>query len=816
MKISYNWLKDYLQIDLPADQAAQVLTDIGLEVEKFEVTGGVEGGFEGLVVGEVLTAEQHPNADRLRVTTVNVGGEEPLNIVCGAPNVAAGQKVVVATVGTMLYPLEGDPFKIKKGKIRGEVSMGMICAEDEIGMGTDHDGIIELDTDAPPGTPVKEVIQLETDEVFEIGLTPNRSDATNHVGVAKDLAAALQILKGSDKKVVLPAVDGFKVSNNALPIAVEVQNTEACPRYVGVSISGVKVGESPEWMQKRLMAIGVRPINNIVDITNFILHELGQPLHAFDADKIAGNKVIVRCLPQDTEFVTLDEQTRKLHAEDLIICDGDNKPMCIAGVFGGLNSGVTEQTTNIFLESARFHPIRTRRTSARHLLRTDAAIRFEKGVDPNNCLYALKRAALLITELAGGAITSEVVDVYPTPVERPLVKVRYKRVNQLIGVDIPKDTVKNILTALDIQIQSEDEESLQVAVGTERADVLREVDVIEEILRIYGFNSVPIPETLKSSLSYSNKPDSDQLTRKIADLLVSDGFYQSMGTSITNSKYYEEGDNSIVPLMNSLNANMDVMRSNMLFSGLEAILHNQNHKQSDIRFYEFGKTYAQQEVENDGQSSIKYSEQTHLSLFLTGNLKTESWDGKTNKVSFFDLKESVQRVLSRLGIRSFQSQEADASHLAYGLTYQLGKQRPLVTFGSVKRTILKQFGIKNEVYYADIQWDQVLKVVKKQKTTYQEIPKYPSVRRDLAMLLDKEVAFGKIEAIAKSTVKQLLRNVNLFDIFDDESKLGEGKKSYAVSFLFQDERKTLTDKEVDKVMKKLIHRVQTELGAEIR
>lgn len=813
MKISYNWLKEYLSIDLAPEKVGEILTGTGLEVEGIEKIEQVEGGLEGLVVGLVKTANQHPNADRLRVTTVDVGEAEDLHIVCGAPNVAAGQKVVVATVGTTLYPTGGDAFKIKKSKIRGELSMGMICAEDEIGLGTDHAGIIVLPEATIVGTAAREVFDLKEDYIFEIGLTPNRSDATNHVGVAKDLAAALQINHNSEAQVQLPSVAAFEVHTESLPIEVEVRNTQSCPRYAGVSISGVTVQASPDWMQQYLQAIGVRPINNIVDITNFILHELGQPLHAFDADKIAGKKVIVQNLPSGAKFVTLDEQERQLHPDDLMICDGDEKGMCIAGVFGGIYSGVTDTTTNIFLESACFEAINTRKTATRHGLRTDAAIRFEKGVDPNNTLYALKRAALLICEFAGGQIASQIVDIYPQTIEKPIVPLRFARVNQLIGVDIPPETVKQILVTLEMEIVEETDAALKVAVGTNRADVLREIDLIEEVLRIYGFNKVPISQSLKSSISYSPKVSNHQLKNKVGDYLASNGYLEMMANSISNAAYYPEEEKGIVKLLNSMNAHLDALRHNMLFSGLEAIRHNQNHKTTDLRLFEFGRTFSTYEANEKTQ----YDEKEHLTIFLTGMNQPESWQGNQRPFNFFDLKAICANILHRLGIRSYQTASiGNSPYFSYGLQLKQGKKRPLVSFGAVKKSVGKQFGIKKEVFYADFNWDHILAAVHNTQVHFQEIPKYPSVRRDLALLLDQEVTFGQITQIATQTAKHLLQNINLFDIFEDETKVGKGKKSYAVSFILQDAQKTMTDKEIDKTMQKLMRNFQNKLGAEIR
>lgn len=811
MKVSYNWIKQYLPIDLPAEKVAEILTDTGLEVEGLEQIESIPGGLAGLVVGEVKTAEQHPNADRLRVTTVDVGGAELLNIVCGAPNVAAGQKVVVATVGTMLYPTEGDPFKIKKGKIRGEVSLGMICAEDEIGLGTDHDGIMVLPAETPVGTPAKEVFNVETDYIFEIGLTPNRSDALGHIGVARDIYAALRIHHDFKGNLQLPDVSDFKVENTDLPIPVTVENTEACPRYSGVSITGVTIKNSPEWLQNRLNAIGVRPINNIVDITNYILHETGQPLHAFDADQIAGQTVVVKTLPKDAVFVSLDEQERKLHEDDLMICNANGEGMCIAGVFGGIHSGVTEQTTNIFLESACFHPIRTRRTASRHHLRTDAAIRFEKGVDPNNTVFVLKRAALLIQELAGGQIASEIVDVYPEKVKRKVVPLRYKQLDRLVGISIPRDQVKKILAALAIEVVEETAAGLTVKVGTNRADVYREADVIEEVLRIYGLNNVPMPSHIKSSMVFSEGLDQDKVYNTMADFLAANGFNEMMATSISQQKYYQEGQKGIVHLLNSLNADLDVMRPSMLFSGLEAVAHNLNHKNANLRLFEFGKMYSCY----DKESITHYEEQQHLSLFVTGKSTEENWQQAQQDTNFFTLKNTVLQALNRLGINSYKLAEYQNEQWIFAQQYKLGKQ-VLATLGQVQPKVLKKMGIKQPVFYADFAWDVVLQVLRNKKLKVTDIPKYPSVRRDLALLLDKKVTFAEIEQIATKGSKKILQSVNLFDIYEDETKIGKDKKSYAVSFVFQDAKKTLTDKEVDKVINKLVNSFERQLGASLR
>ncbi len=807
MKISYNWLKDYLAVDLPPTEAAKLLTDIGLEVEGLDKAGGVEGNLEGLVVGHVKEAVQHPNADRLRLTTVDVGGEEDLNIVCGAPNVAAGQKVVVATVGTTLYPTEGKSFKIKKGKIRGEVSMGMICAEDEIGLGHSHDGIMVLPEETKVGTPLREVIELKEDFVFEIGLTPNRSDATNHIGVAKDLAAGLQIQKGLDSSVQLPDVSAFKVDSQSLPIEVEVRDSKLCPRYSGVSIKGVTIKESPEWLKEKLESIGVKSINNIVDITNFILHELGQPLHAFDADKIVNNKIIVQTLPQDTPFITLDEDERKLNSADLMICDGEDNGMCIAGVYGGANSGVKDSTTNIFLESACFDAVNIRRTALKHLLRTDAAIRFEKGVDPNNSVYALKRAALLIQELAGGEIASEIVDIYPNKIERAEVAVKYANVNRLIGVDLSPVDIDQIIQSLEMEVVQSDEEGFTVAVPTNKVDVTREADMIEEILRIYGFDRVPMPTRLHASLSYSNKPNKAAIKRSLSEFLAANGFNEMMGTSVSRSRYYEDDKEGLVMLLNSLNAELDCMRKNMVYSGLEAIKHNNNRKNGNIQFFEFGKTY---QVEGEG-----YSQQSHLTLYLHGKSSEEGWRQKQTSFDFYNLKQTVEAVMQRFGLVANDTEFIQNDEFAYGLNYTT-RRMPLVEFGQLQSKQLKKVGVKGQVFYANFNYDTILKVLKTQKIKYSELNKFPATRRDLALVLDDSVKFEEVQAIAIKTGKKLLKSVNLFDVFTDAAKLGDNKKSYAVSFIFEDHNKTLTDKEVDKIMNQLMQNYESKLQAIIR
>lgn len=822
MKVSLNWLKQYVQVTESKEEISNILTDIGLEVEGMEVYESITGSLAGFVIGKVITCEKHPDADKLSLTTVDTGQEIPLQIVCGAPNVAQGQKVVVATVGTMLYPADGEPFKIKKGKIRGQVSEGMICAEDELGLGESHAGIMVLDADATVGMPAIEYFadRVVSDVVYEIGLTPNRSDATGHYGVAFDLSAALRTNYKNQGALCSPDVGSFEVQNKDLPIAVEIKNKEACPRYSGVCIKGVTVQESPAWIQDKLKAIGIEPKNNVVDITNYALHESGQPLHAFDYDKIAGQKVIVQNVAKDTTFTTLDETERKLHEEDLMICDGNGDPMCIAGVFGGISSGVTENTTNIFLESAFFEAVSIRRTSMRHLLRTDAATRYEKGTDPNNTLYMLQRAALLIQEIAGGTIASEVIDIYPNPVKRKQVTVTFDRIVSLIGVPIPTKDIKAILGYLDMNIIEATDEQITVDIPTNKVDVTRDADVIEEILRIYGYNKVPMPNTVNSVLSFAPTPNPFKVRNLIADLLTSVGFHEMMATSMTRSEYYTkflpQDEKKLVFVNNTSNQHLDLMRPSMLFSGLEAIQHNQNRQQGDLKLYEFGKTYFKKVI--DGEGNMDYFEQQHLSLFLTGNQTSESWLQPQQKVNYYTLKSYVEHVLTRLGIETEKVQRTplqDDALFTYGIRFHRGKQN-IVTFGRLDGNIALGMGIKQEVFYADFDFDTILQILKKHSMEYQAISKFPMVRRDLALVLNQTVTFDEVLAIARKTDKKILREVNLFDVYENAEQIGEGKKSCAVSFIFQDDNKTLKDKDIDKVMNKLMATYEKKLGALIR
>lgn len=814
MNVSLNWLKDYIDIELEPVKIGEILTEIGLEVEGEEEVESIPGGLKGVVVGLVEECGQHPNADRLSVTKVNVGGEEWLNIVCGAPNVAKGQKVLVATVGAELHPTGSDePLVIKKGKIRGEVSAGMICAEDELGIGTSHAGIMVLPEHAPIGQDAKTYLNIETDYVYEIGLTPNRSDATAHLGVAKDLAAALQVNYGLSGGVKMPDVSTFKVDNTNRPIEVEVRNVEACPRYAGVTITDLKIGPSPDWLKNRLEVIGVRSINNVVDITNFILHELGQPLHAFDLDKIGGNKIIVETLPEGTAFETLDEVERKLNAEDLMICDGSEKGMCIGGVFGGIGTGVTDGTTAIFLESAHFNPQYIRRTSMRHNLRTDAAKVFEKGSDPNIAVYALKRAAMLIQELAGGKVSSEVIDLYPNPIQPKEIEVKYQYINDLIGLEMSHEEIRAILEAMEMELVADSDTAFTVSVPTNKSDVLRPADIAEEVLRIYGLNRVPIPESIHTAVTVSPKPDPVVIRNKVSDFLSANGFNEMMALSLSQSKYYRELLPSIKPealvyINNTSNVHLDIMRPEMLFSGLEAVVHNQNRQVQDVKLYELGRSYQQ-----NGDQIV---ETEHLSLFITGDRFAESWiDTGKAAADFYTLKAYAKTVMSRLGYEGYQETSIRNEVFTYGLQWHRGPQ-VLVELGLVQPKIAKAMGIKNEVFYAIFNWTLLVKGLKKHKVQYTEVSKFPTMRRDLALVIDRHVKFADIEDIARKTAKKLLKDINLFDVYENEEQLGKDKASYAVSFVFEDPNKTLRDKEVDKVINQMIKTYETKLGAVIR
>lgn len=813
MKVSLNWLKNYVDIPLNPDEVSALLTSLGLEVEGMEKTESIPGGLEGLVVGLVADCQKHPNADKLSLTKVDIGTGELLSVVCGAPNVAKGQKVIVATVGTTLHPFEGDSFVIKKSKIRGEDSEGMICAEDEIGIGHSHAGIMVLPEDTPVGLPAREYFRLETDYVYEIGLTPNRSDATNHLGVARDVAAALRINYDHSGELRLPDVSGFKVDNRDLALDVKVENTEACPRYCGVSIKGVTIKESPDWLKQRLQAVDVRPINNIVDATNFVLHELGQPLHAFDLDQIAGRKVVVKTLPEGSKFLSLDGIERTLSAEDLMICDGNSNGMCIGGVFGGISSGVKESTVNIFLESAHFHPRWIRRSSMRHNLRTDAAKVFEKGSDPNISLYALQRAALLIKELAGGEIASDIVDIYPKPIKPVKVELSYAHINKLIGIQIPAGKMKNILNALDMGIVSESEEGLTVTVPTNKADVTREADVIEEILRVYGFDNVPEPGYINMAMVTSVQPDPSHVRNTIADLLVANGFHEMMAMSLSEARIYSQvvggvAEEELVYINNTSNVHLNIMRPTMVVSGLEAVVHNQNRQQPNLKLFEFGKTYR--------HKAGKIEETAHLSLLLAGQRWPESWLNKDKAlVNFYHLKAFVKQVLNKMGVTQYQETYIKDEVFSYGVRYHRGEQ-VFAELGQVSAKVTKKMDVRGQVCFADLRWDNLLRSLAKYRVSYQEVNRFPSMRRDLALVVENSVRFSDIAAIAAKAGKKWLKDTNLFDVYVNEAQLGAGKKSYAVSFVFEDPEKTLQDKEVDQVVEQMISAFETQLSAHIR
>jgi len=799
MIISYKWLLNYLPEAIPVKELSSILTSIGLEVEAVEPAETVKGSLEGLVIGEVMTCEKHPNADKLSVTTVFVGHGAPLQIVCGAPNVAAGQKVVVAPVGTTVHPTEGEPFLIKKAKIRGTESEGMICAEDEIGLGNSHAGIMVLPADAPVGTIAKEYFNIpEADFAIHIGLTPNRSDAMSHIGVARDVCAYLTHHKGDKTyKVQISTSELPAVNKTASPINVEVEANEACPRYSGIQLAGVKIDLSPDWLQQRLKTIGVRSINNVVDITNFVLHEYGQPLHAFDADKISGNKVVVRFNPQDTTFVTLDDKVRKLNDNDLMICD-EKEGMCIAGVFGGVHSGVTDSTSNIFLESAYFDPTHIRRTSMFHGLRTDAATHFEKAVDINNVIPALKRAASLIVEIAGGTIASDVIDVYPEPLQQVTVKVTYDYITKLSGKQYDKDSIKNILIALGFGISAESETELTLTVPSNKTDVKQGADIVEEILRIDGLDNVVIPDRLNISL---NKPmPNDRADRdKIADLLTALGFREIVTNSIVNSKYYPERTD-LVRMLNSLTSELDVMRPSMLESGLEIIQYNCNRKNNDLLLYEFGKVYTQTD---------KYNEQWQLAIYVTGNIAQQNWNGKVAKADIYYVKGLVQKLLLQSGI-----QKTSVSYEADKITWKW-KNETLCTIETVSNKKLQEFDIKQEVFFATIQWDLWYRVMNTVKVTYKEVPKFPAVQRDLAIVLDKNVSYDQVQQVTDQQKIDSLKSFGLFDVFESE-KLGMDKKSYALNYTFQLQDRTLTDAEIEQVMQQLISAYKNKLQAQIR
>ena len=820
MNISYNWLRRYLDTTLTAEQIAVILTDIGLEVESFEKVETVRGGLQGVVVGEVLACEDHPDSDHLHITKVDVGTGEPLPIVCGAANCRAGLKVLCATVGAVLYPGGGDErFKIKRSKIRGVESLGMLCAEDELGIGPSHEGIVELPADAPVGMAAREYLRVEDDYLIEIGLTPNRVDAASHIGVARDLAAYLRS-RGERTEVKWPDVSAFAVDNHDLPVAIRVENHEACPRYVGVTVSGCKIGPSPEWMQNCLRAAGINPKNNLVDITNFVLFELGQPLHAFDAAKIEGREVVVRTCAEGTPFVTLDGVERKLTDKDLMICSAE-RPMCIAGVFGGLDSGISETTTDVFIESAYFNPVWVRKTAKRFGLNTDSSFRFERGIDPNLQVYAAKRAALLMKELAGGSISSEITDICPVPAADFVFDISFARINALIGKEIPQETVRTILAALDVKILSEQEGRLTVAVPPYRVDVQREADLIEDILRIYGYNNVEIPARVRSTLSYAPKPDRNRLVNLAADFLTDNGFTEIMSNSLTKGAYYEGltacPPERCVRILNPLSADLNVLRQALLFNMLEAVCLNINHKNGDLKLYEFGNCYFYDEAKRTEENHLAaYSEEYRLAIAVTGIATPQSWNTKPEKASFFTLRAVAEKLLRRFGIDIYalKSEPTQSDLFAEGLTMSLnGKE--LLQIGVVSGKLRRLTDVKQEVYYLEMNFDALVRSTKKHRIAAEELSKFPEVKRDLALLVDRDVTFAALRSVALATERKLLKNVSLFDVYEGD-KLPEGKKSYALSFILEDKTRTLDDKTIERVMANLTRQFEQQCGAQVR
>ncbi len=820
MNISYNWLKRYLDTDLTAEQISTTLTDIGLEVDSFEKIETIKGGLQSVVIGEVLTCQPHPDSDHLNITTVNVGGDSPLQIVCGAANCRAGLKVVCATVGAVLYPTESDEeFKIKRSKIRGVESLGMLCAEDELGLGYGHEGIMELPEDAVVGTPAKKYFNIEDDYLIEIGLTPNRIDAASHIGVARDLAAYLRS-QGVDIEVKMPSVEDFKIDSHEGALSVEVLNSEAAPRYAALTIKGCTVAPSPEWMQNDLRAAGLTPKNNLVDITNYILFELGQPLHAFDAQKIDGGKVIVKTCNEGTKFTTLDDVERTLTANDLMICS-ESKPMCIAGVFGGLDSGISDSTTDVLLESAYFNPVWVRKSAKRFGLNTDASFRFERGIDPNIQIYAIKRAALLFKELAGGEIVGDIIDIYPNKIEEFRFEISMDRTRKLIGKQIPDVTIRTIIEALDIKIESEADGVLKVAVPPYRVDVQREADLIEDILRIYGYNNIEIPTHVKSTISYAPRPDKSKLMNMTADFLTSNGYTEIMSNSLTKASYYEgltsyNIENS-VKIINPLSSDLNVMRQTLLFNTLEAIELNANRRNGDLKIYEFGNCYYYNaEAQNDEKILAPYSENYRLAITVTGVAEPLSWNQKSVTASFYTLRAMVEKVLAKFGIEiySLKSSSLESDLFAEGLSLGMnGKE--IVQMGIIDSKLRKQFGVKQDIYFAEIDFDALAKSTRKHKITVSELSKFPEVKRDLALLVDKQITFEKLREVAFQTEKKLLKSVSLFDVYEGD-KLPSGKKSYALSFILEDKNQTLTDKMIEKSMTNLQKQFERVCAAQVR
>lgn len=809
MKISYNWLKQFIQIDWESQKTGELLTDLGLEVEGIEKFESVKGGLKGIVVGHVLSCEKHTNADKLKVTKVDIGLDAPLQIVCGAKNVAAGQKVPVATIGTTLYTSEGEAWTIKKGKIRGEESFGMICAEDELGLGDSHDGIMVLEKDLKPGTPCADIFAIEEDEVFEIGLTPNRADAMSHFGVARDLKAGLK-QKEITKELITPSTSHFNINDRSLKIDVDVVKTELAPRYCGITISNLIIQPSPTWLQNRLKAIGLTPKNNVVDATNYVLHELGQPLHAFDAAKIKGNKIIVQTLARGTKFTTLDGVERTLHEDDLMICDTE-KPLCLAGVFGGLGSGVTEETTSIFLESAYFNPVSIRKSAKRHGLNTDASFRFERGIDIENVEYSLKRAALLIKEIAGGEITSDIYDLYPKKHPNFEVFLAFEKINKLIGQEIPQDTIKSILASLDIKVKNVTEAGMGLEVPSYRVDVQRQVDVIEEILRVYGYNNVAFSQKLNASIATTTAAADHKIQSTIGNSLASKGYNEILTNSLTNPEYTtliesDEDEHRSIEIINPLSGDLSILRRTSLFSALEAASYNINRRRASLKLFEFGKTYY---AKGDKRIEPKY-----LSILLTGNTAPDSWTSKTMATNFFELKSIVQSVLLRLGLDNLKSEPTSSPIFSEGLTFTY-KKNSLVSFGLVKKSILKHFDIKQDVLFADFDWGSILKQINTTPVKYKEIPKHPEVKRDFALLLDQKATYRELHELAFSAERKYLKDMTLFDVYEGKN-LPEGKKSYAVSFTLQDDKSTLTEKQIEKIMSKLQNSYERNLGASLR
>lgn len=825
MNISFDWLKEYVDIeDMTPQELDDLLTFSGLEVDSMEKVETIKGGLEHVVIARVLTCEPHPDSDHLHLTTVDVGGERPLNIVCGAPNVAAGQKVVCAQIGTKIYTSDTEYYEIKKGKLRGAVSEGMLCAADELQLGTDHAGIMVLPDDAPVGMPAKEYFHVKDDCLLEVAITANRMDAISHIGVARDVVAVRNTREGKQLKIKWPEVAADLTPKAAgEPIKVTVEEPDLCPRYTGITLRNVKVGESPEWLQNRLRTVGLRPINNIVDVTNFVMMEVGQPLHAFDADKIGGGHVVVKRLPQGTKFVTLDGVERTLDARDLMICD-ENEGMCIAGVFGGQKSGVSMETTSVFLESAFFNPVSIRKTSQRHTLKTDASYRYERTCDPNITEWALRRAVKLIRELAGGDICGQMVDLYPNKIERPTVEVNFRRMFDLVGQDIPLDAVRTALTSLDIEIVREDAEGMTLRVPTCKADVTRECDIVEEIMRIYGYNNIHIGTTVNSCLSYGKKPDPRKLKNAVSDYLTDNGFSEIMNNSLTKSEYYEENPDfpadRCIPIINPLSKELNVMRQTLLYSGLECIARNINYKIHDQKLYEFGRSYVKTDEAANQELPVtkRFAETEHVSIFLTGNMSPESWKMKPAETDFFYLKAYVMDILHRMRVNMGRVEMVPTQYkfFAEGLDIiQRDSKKVLGTIGRIGRETLKKMDIKQPVYYADLNWTLLLKGYPTKEVLYQEVAKFPEVRRDLAFILRKDVTFAAIEQAAMQCEKKLLKRVSLFDVYEGKG-IADGFKSYAVSFILQDKDKTLNDKQIEATMAKIQKTLETQLGAKVR